>query len=152
MSWILQNSSHAGSLGFELRFIFCPSKLRNTAQLTFAVELEVTVRLWSVILLYRSSSGTRCPVVEVVESLFLEVFKRFVDVAEEHDLVMGLSRSRRWLDWMILKIFSNLYDSAICPVYNLKPGPARAVPPSRRTKHSLPVVWPFSTDLWRCTL
>lgn len=82
-----------------------------------------------------------------MESLFLEVFKRFVDVAEEHDLVMGLSRSRRWLDWMILKIFSNLYDSAICPVYNLKPGPARAVPPSRRTKHSLPVVWPFSTDL-----
>lgn len=66
-----------------------------------------------------------------MESLFLEVFKRFVDVAEEHDLVIGLSRSRRWLDWMILKIFSNLYDSAICPVYNLKPGPASAVPLSQ---------------------
>ena len=48
---------------------------------------------------------------EVVESLTLEVFKERLDYVLRdivYPLVMG-----KWLDWMILWVFSNLSDSMI---------------------------------------
>jgi len=49
---------------------------------------------------------------EVVESLSLEVFKKWVNVALS-DMVGGHGGGGLWLDWMILVVFSNLNDSMI---------------------------------------
>ena len=49
---------------------------------------------------------------EVVESLFLEVFKKHMDMALR-DMVSGHGMMGWWLDWMVLEVFSNPYDSMI---------------------------------------
>jgi len=58
---------------------------------------------------------------EVVEAPSLEVFKRRLDMAfKRHGLVVDLAVLGRWLDSMILKVFSNLNNSMIFMLVFLK--------------------------------
>jgi len=51
---------------------------------------------------------------EVVGSLSLEAFKKYVDVVLRDMIWWEILVVGEWLDWMTLEVFSNLGDSMIC--------------------------------------